>query len=109
MGGRKPLPGHLSTWFYSNPRRHSQKNGQKYCAVKNDLRLHYLHAPIHFTRMSESPDRYEARPTDQPSRWQVWDLHTNAVVFGCESMRENAAREYAHRLSAIYRDLHPRR
>ena len=58
--------------------------------------------------MSESPDRYEARPTDQPGRWQVWDRFTDSVVFGCESMTEGAAREYARRLSEIYRELHPR-
>jgi hypothetical protein len=52
-------------------------------------------------------DRYEARQGDQPGQWQVWDTRTNAVVFGCESMGEGAAREYARRLSEIYRELHP--
>ena len=58
--------------------------------------------------MSESADRYEARPGDQPGQWQVWDRRTNAVVFGYESMTERAAGEYARRLSEIYRELHPR-
>jgi hypothetical protein len=53
-------------------------------------------------------DRYEARQGDQPNQWQVWDQRTDAVVFGCESMTELAARDYARRLSAIYRELHPR-
>ena len=52
-------------------------------------------------------DRYEARQADQSSQWQVWDTRTNSVVFGCESMTERAAREYAQRLSEIYRELHP--
>jgi 3-deoxy-D-arabino-heptulosonate 7-phosphate (DAHP) synthase len=52
-------------------------------------------------------DRYEARQGDQAGQWLVWDTRTNAVVFGCESMTERAAREYAQRLSEIYRELHP--
>jgi hypothetical protein len=59
--------------------------------------------------MSESADRYEARPTDQPGAWCVWDTRTNTVVFGCESMTERAARDYARRISDIYRELHPNR
>jgi len=57
----------------------------------------------------QGENRYEARPTDQPGAWCVWDRHTNAVVFGCESMTELAANEYARRLSVIYRDLYPDR
>jgi 3-deoxy-D-arabino-heptulosonate 7-phosphate (DAHP) synthase len=52
-------------------------------------------------------DRYEARRGDQSGQWQVWDTRINTVVFGCESMSERAAREYAQRLSEIYRELHP--
>jgi hypothetical protein len=57
----------------------------------------------------QSADRYEARQGDRPGQWQVWDKRTNSVVAGCESMTERAAREYARRLSEIYRSLYPDR
>ena len=55
----------------------------------------------------QSADRYEARQTGAAGRWQVWDTRTNTVVVGCESMTERAAKEFARRLSEIYRDLYP--
>jgi hypothetical protein len=57
----------------------------------------------------QSVDRYEARSTGAAGRWQVWDRFTDTVVFGCDSMPELAAGEYARWLSEIYRGLYPDR
>jgi hypothetical protein len=48
-------------------------------------------------------DRYQVRRGQQPGEWKVWDTHTDAVVFGAESIPERAATELARRLNEAWR------
>ena len=50
-------------------------------------------------------DRYVVRRGQAPGQWQIWDTHTNTVVFGAESMTESAATDHAKRLNDAYREF----
>ena len=51
----------------------------------------------------DANERYVIRPTDTLGEWQVWDTHTDAVVFGAESMTESGAINLARRLNEVWR------
>jgi hypothetical protein len=54
-------------------------------------------------RMTDSHDRYLARPARVPGCFLLWDVISNSAVYGIELQSKNAVEAYAQRLNRIYR------
>jgi hypothetical protein len=55
--------------------------------------------------MTDSQDRYSARPAAVPGCFLLWDGRSNAAVYGIQASSKNAVEAYAQRLNDIYRQF----
>ena len=55
--------------------------------------------------MTDSRDRYFARPTDVPDCFLLWDGRSDTAVYGSQLATEREVEAYAQRLNNIYRQF----
>ena len=55
--------------------------------------------------MTDSRDRYFARPAAVPGCFLLWDELSNTAVYGTQLLRKSAVEAYAQRLNDIYRQF----
>jgi len=55
--------------------------------------------------VTDSVDRYFAKPTAIPGRFTLWDRRSDAPVYGAELASKNAVEATARRLNRVYRQF----
>ena len=72
-------------------------NKRKFYRITGKMR------PADGAGVTDSNDRYFAKPTAIPGRFTLWDRRSNSAVYGVELASKNAVEAVARRLNAIYR------
>jgi hypothetical protein len=56
-------------------------------------------------KVTDSPDRYCARPAAVPGCFLLWDELSNSAVYGTQLLGKNAVEARAQQLNKIYRQF----